>query len=843
MNLELRSRADWLGHFPRGVLHLLWQRLKPLYRLLLPNQGWVTFLLLSMVVLSVTWSVMSARWTEVPQLPSIALAGLVTGLALAKIRFHGLVLQGVALVMGSLAVLWFGVQFVEADTWGIGVRELGKRLGLWFDAAVTDGVSTDSLPFAAALVAATWLLGYLCAWFTFRHRNIWVPLILAGIGILTNLSYLPSRHWPFLFMFLLFAMLTLAWMSIVGRRWVWNRQRIQHSPSLGLFGLYDAFLFSVVVVIVAAILPTGIPRPPLLKRGYEYLRWPVEEFRGDFNRLFAGIPARKPYQFRIFDNTLPFHGAIRLGDEVVFTLKSSQPSYWRVRSYPTYTSQGWVAGATQAVPLDWQPEAATSVTYQSRERVVQRVELNFSPRLLMAAGIAQESDIGVNVEIPVPPAHTISLVDPLLDASLPDDVQALADTLRRMAEEKEPPEAGLNGTSRPVSVAWVRPLSEADILDALPEDLELVGVEADETGAPVSVTVKRRVPVPLDILSVRSQKRLFSSDEYSVTSSVSVATPQELREAGEEYPGWVRDLYLQLPDTLPERVVDLARDVAAEAETPYDKALAIRDYLHTLPYRLDIPPPAFDADGVDHFLFNVGAGYSDYFASAMAVMLRAVGIPTRMAVGYSYGETDEQGNGVVRDRNSHGWTEVFFPDYGWVEFEPTPGRERLHMASAPERLFLGEEDFEDEFLDDDDIFPWGPGPRVPRPPDGGFALPGMPWMLLVAGLIGLAFLSVLGFRWLLGSPTTVLGVYVKMARLSALAGLGPHDGQTPREYGSNLAQRLPGIAPEVEAVLSTYVKRRYGNQVPSESEQASVLESWRAMRRTLFVRALRHKRW
>ena len=814
MTPELASRGHWPGR-------------KPLYMSLVPNQGWVTFVLLSAAMLSVIWSVQSARWTETSLLSYVVLAGLVTGLALAKVRLHGLILQGMALVLGALTVLWFAAGSVKADTWSERVAELGERLGLWFTAAFSDGISSDTLPFALALVVLTWLLGYICGWFAFRYRNIWVPLVLAGIGILTNLSYLPSDRWALFFVFLIFAMLAVAWMSIVHRRSAWHRQYIRHSSLLGSLGLYDAFLFSVGVVILAAALPAGLPTSSLLNKGHEYLRWPVDELQGDFNRLFAGLPARRPFPNRFFDSTLPFQGTISLSDDVVFTVKSSRPSYWRARSYPTYTSQGWASGATRIVPMGWQPEEGVPVSYQRRELVEQQVALNYSPRVLMAAGVAQESDINLVVQIPVPPTYGLSFADSGLDGLLPPDLQDLARRLRGMAEEREG-------------------LTEARIRSALYDDLELVALEADETGVLVGVTVRRPTPLPLDILSIRGQKRSSSLEQYTLISSVSVATPQELIAAGEEYPVWVRDLYLQLPDTLPQRVVDLARSLTAEAETPYDKALAIRDYLRTLSYSLDIPAPAFDADGVDHFLFKVGSGYSGYFASAMAVMLRSVEVPARMAVGYGVGDEDENGNIVVRDRNRHGWTEVFFPSYGWVEFEPTPGRSLpAYVGDASgERVpgiagGVGLEDFLDE-----DLFP-GPGGLLPEGRGFGriVGIPGAIWVVLGGGLMGVAVLSTLGFRWLLSAPTTAAGVYGKMVRLSGLAGLGPHDGQTPREYGESLVWRLPAIERDAAVVVDAYSKGRYGHRALSESEQARVVRAWRAIRRTLFVRALRRKRW
>ena len=824
MTTRLMSRGRSLTETPNGLSPPVWHDFRPFYRVLVPNQGWVTFIVLYFMTLSVTWSVESAEWTRSPSLPWAALAGLVTGLALAKIRLHGLILQGLALMAGLLAILWLVMRFVGAPSLREGVAEVGQRLGTWTEAAISDGVSTDPMPFALALVVLVWLLGYLSAWFAFRYRNIWVPLALGGIGILTNLSYLPSRHWSYFYMFLIFAMLAVAWMSILERRRSWTQQRIPHSPYLSWFGISDAFLFTLAVVIVAAFVPTGIPRPSVLQKGYEYLRWPVEEFQGDFNRLFAAVPARKPLPYRIFDTTLPFRGTISLSDEVIFTVKSPRPSYWRARSYSTYTSQGWFSADTRIVPVDWQPEVAEPVSHLRRAEVQQQVTLSFSPRVLMATGIARESNVGAVVEVPAPLIYTVSLLNPQPDQSLPLDVQEMAAPWRLARQERQ---TGL-------TVQRIR--------NELPEDLELVDIEFDATGIPASVTMARPVPVPLDILSIRSQKRLFSSDKYSVTSSVSVATAEELRDAGEDYTGWVRDLYLQLPDSLPQRVIDLAQGLAKEAESPYGKAIAIRDYLRTLPYTVNIPPPAYDGDGVDHFLFGVGAGYSEYFASALAVMLRAVDVPTRLAVGYGPGEIDEQGTAAVRDRNGHAWTEVYFPGYGWVDFEPTPGRSfPVQEAERSETLFDGRTGFDDDQPEGEGFAGLAGRGGLVIEPNKGLGLLWAVWGLLGAGLMFIGWLAALVLRRLVGAPVAAAGVYGKMVRLSNLAGLGPNAGQTPQEYGRSLAQGLPGIRREVELVVNAYSKDRYGSRVLSKLEQSTVLEAWRSMRRTLFARLLR--RW
>ncbi|MBI4200983.1 MAG: transglutaminase domain-containing protein [Chloroflexi bacterium] len=795
------------------------------YRSLFSTQGWVTFALLFLVTLTVVWSVQSADWTENSSLPLMVFAGLVTGVALAKVRLHGVILHVAAVGAGTLTTLWSAAQVVEARTLAQGVVEVAERLRLWLHAATSDGASTDLLPFSMGLMVLTWLLGYLCAWFTFRHGKIWVALLLAGTALLNTLSYLPHRNWSYFYLFLFFALLALAWRNISARQKAWRRDGIQDSSWLGGHALYDACLFGIAVIIMSTSLPTGLPAPSMLRRGYEYLRWPADELRGDFNRLFAGVPARKPLPYRIFDNTLPFQGAISLSDDVVFTLKSTRPSYWRVRSYPAYTSQGWVSGATQVVPMSKGPPQPDQELFQRRTAVVQEVELNFSPRVLAAAGIVRDADLALEVEIPAPLTYAISLARPASNGALPDDLRALAQRLRSLV-------AG-QGTA----------FSVARLQAVLPKDLSFVGAKADARGLLQEVTVKRAGPATPDVLSLRSPKRLYSSDRYAITSSVSVATPQELRQAGEDYPAWVRDLYLQLPDTLPQRVEELADSLTAKAKTPYDKAVAISDYLHTLEYRLDIPAPAHDADGVDHLLFQVRAGYSDYFASAMAVMLRAVGVPGRVAAGYSFGEMDADGNVVVRDSNSHAWTEVYFPGYGWVEFEPTPGRELPTVVSGPrgttplgDNLGQGASGEDDPF--DEGLGAFGLLGRASQ----GVDIPALLWWAaLGTALSGVAAGFAFWTRGLLATPAAAEAVYRKMERMSLLAGLGPRTGQTPREYGRALSRQMPNLAHQVESVIETYSKARYDRRGVSESEQAGAREAWQAMRRKLLLRVLDRK--
>ena len=154
---------------------------------------------------------------------------------------------------------------------------------------------------------------------------------------------------------------------------------------------------------------------------------------------------------------------------------------------------------------------------------------------------------------------------------------------------------------------------------------------------------------PNDVAAVRLDTPIQQNQQYTVVSAVSTATNSELRSAGEDYPQWVRDRYLQLPRSLPRQVVDLSHDVINGAPDGFDKATAIESYLRdnfTYPTHVGPVPP--DRDWVDYFLFESGQGYCDYFATAMVVMLRAEGVPARVASGFAPRRPRTLSTGTVR---------------------------------------------------------------------------------------------------------------------------------------------------------------------------------------------------
>jgi transglutaminase-like putative cysteine protease len=162
---------------------------------------------------------------------------------------------------------------------------------------------------------------------------------------------------------------------------------------------------------------------------------------------------------------------------------------------------------------------------------------------------------------------------------------------------------------------------------------------------------------------------------YSVLSLRQDIPPDKLRELGNNYPPEITDKYLQLPDTITSETRALAQQIAQDMPTPYDKVVAVREYLKAnYPYDFNPPPQTPDSDAVHDFLFTARRGVCEHYVSAMVVMLRTLGIPARLVSGFGAGTYNAVTNYYeVRANDAHAWVEVYFPEAGWIPFDPTPG--------------------------------------------------------------------------------------------------------------------------------------------------------------------------
>ncbi len=167
---------------------------------------------------------------------------------------------------------------------------------------------------------------------------------------------------------------------------------------------------------------------------------------------------------------------------------------------------------------------------------------------------------------------------------------------------------------------------------------------------------------------------------YEGLSYLPIIQPSDLRKAPTAFPETIPAAYLQLP-VLDPRIPKLAADVTASSKNEYDKVSAIRSYLIShYSYTLDLSG-SHGTDPLANFLFVRRAGHCEYFASAMTVMLRSVGIPARYVTGFLPGEyNDLGGDYIIRESDAHSWVEVYFPTYGWVTFDPTPSGNENHTG-------------------------------------------------------------------------------------------------------------------------------------------------------------------
>ena len=163
--------------------------------------------------------------------------------------------------------------------------------------------------------------------------------------------------------------------------------------------------------------------------------------------------------------------------------------------------------------------------------------------------------------------------------------------------------------------------------------------------------------------------------KYDVRSAVPKLDAAELQTATGAIPREIAATYLALPAGFPTNVRSLAVGVVGDAKTPYQAAKRLQDFFRggQFTYDLDVPPGHSD-DALQRFLFETRRGYCEQFAGAYAAMARAVGIPARVGVGFTTGDLGPDGVFSVRGYHGHAWPEVYLAGFGWIAFEPTPGR-------------------------------------------------------------------------------------------------------------------------------------------------------------------------
>lgn len=354
-----------------------------------------------------------------------------------------------------------------------------------------------------------------------------------------------------------------------------------------------------------------------------------------------------------------------------------------------------------------------------------------------------------------------------------------------------------------------------------------------------------------EIEQLTSRTGLSDGDTYNSFGSESTATAEQLIAAGADYPQWVKDRYLQLPKSLPQRVRD-ASAAAAGTGSAYEQAKAIEEYLRTFPYDLTVPSPPAGRDTVDYFLFDLKRGYFDYQSTAMAVMLRTLGIPARVAVGYALDPAAVKDTTyTVKKQDAYAWVEVFFPKYGWVTFNPTSGREAggaggLGTAAATGGFGSDPTNLQDLFPPDDFVNPQPTGPIATALNETPTTHSGPPWLIIwsLTGLLGLVAVAgvTTRFAWNygLGGLEGRSRLWAKVQRAAGWAGLGAKRGETPREWSRRLGAAIDR-EPDATQLAAAYEEARYGRPDLQREDDAETASAYKRLRNTLLGKVARRR--
>jgi hypothetical protein len=412
------------------------------------------------------------------------------------------------------------------------------------------------------------------------------------------------------------------------------------------------------------------------------------------------------------------------------------------------------------------------------------------------------------------------------------------------------------------------PLLDGLADDVAPEGRKVLGftvVPADFRGStilspatPINVDQNTRLTTVGGGGYLSTLDRDGGSGSYAVTALVQETgnDPGQLNEAvlraaGTDYPEDVRNLYLGVADgSFGPFARQLEARIVAESpsDQPYDLAATIVKELHSSAFTYQADVRGIDCAGIStvECFAQFKKGFCQYYAATMAVILRDLKVPTRIAEGFLPGAFDAQtGTERILNSNAHAWVEVYFPRVGWVTFDPTGGgvaavaplpSGRPVASAAPGASGGG-----------------APATRLPErdpfanDPGGAVARGGNRASLGPMVAIGLLLLLVVGgicfAVWQRGprGATSADRAYGTVSRLAARFGFGPRPTETVYEFAGALGELLPAIRPELHTVAVAKVETAYGHQVLGDERLAALRAAQRRLRVSLLRLAFRRK--
>lgn len=309
---------------------------------------------------------------------------------------------------------------------------------------------------------------------------------------------------------------------------------------------------------------------------------------------------------------------------------------------------------------------------------------------------------------------------------------------------------------------------------------------------------------------------------YQILDTPNFAQEMEARKAD------ITSRYLQLPEELPERVRELSWELTRDKKSDYDKVTALQEYLKSIPYKTDIVKASSDKDAVDAFLFERREGYCTYFASALAVMSRCVGIPSRYVEGVSIKGNQEAGSTIkVKATATHAWTEVYLEGYGWTLMEATSRYDegtainRLKWETKPMEVSVN--GMEKPQTNDTDPIKAEEAPEtIMENSEVKYILFALVLLILTSGLVlGNFYLQ----KWLkkqeykkAGGRDKVLLTMQSIFRYLKYLNYAMHEGETLSNFRIRIEKENDLQDTNIGTILKVFEVLRYSDKEPTEKE-------------------------
>ncbi len=764
---------------------------------------WLNLFFLLVCLGIVVFTAEQARWLNPsPSLLTILFISVLTGFFTARSRWPVILGLALAGVVGAAVIFWQCLLITPGIGLASRLLHLDTNLSLFWDALNLGLPIPVTIHVSIIFGALSWLIGYFSSWFLVRKHNPWPGIFLGTVMLLVILNFWQGKHYLYFLIFLAAALILMVRASYA--RNLFHVFKNEHGKSTPVLKLW----LGIALCVAAVALSLSWMNP-----GYGIK--PVAEFASVNNpyrstidhawqNFFAQIPGTgAPTLTHGAQTDLNFGGSLIISDQVYFIIESERQNYWKTQIYDYYDSTGWKTNPTNDIAIE--PSSIQSETGSASDNLAYTIIPQIKTDVLPTTGQFISAGSPAVIKKLTPLTFDINLSDSSKDSLLPVDIASLAQSIRTAQN-------------------YNRRMTDAQLTALIPAGLKVIKLE--RSGIRVQSILVSRKTEDDTIVALAASKTQAPQQQFSIAvKTPAVVLAQNLAQAGVIYPKEVTDRYLQLPSTLPSRVKELAKSVTQTSNTPYEKAIALKKYLSQYPYTLTIETPAQDVDGVDFFLFTQESGYCTYFASAMTVMLRSAGVPARLVTGFLTGQyiPDAQ-RSILRDRDYHAWTEIYFPKYGWITLDSTPGIVSTEADSGSPDVFPTSQASD---LPEESILPDVPVPAIPAstPPESSINLFIFIGPVLIVGLFVL--------YWIFNRKTRYgPNLYSPVIFLSSLGGLGPKSWQTPLEFSEQLSAALPKQASIIQRIISHYVIVSYGGGKTTGQKDVD-RQSWSELKKAL----------